>query len=79
MNEAFVQEYDIYLKQLGVGKIIRKVACSVIGRTTEIVKQSDNGRKLHLKLSNPKGVWELGMLHTRYPYFNTDDSKQMDD
>jgi len=59
--------------------IIRKVACSVIGRTTEIVKQSDNGRKLHLKLSNPKGVWELGMLHTRYPYFNTDDSKQRDD
>ena len=79
VNEAFVQEYDIYLKQLGVGKIIRKVACSVIGRTTEIVKQSDNGRKLHLKLSNPKGVWEREILASGYPDFNTDDSKQRDD
>jgi hypothetical protein len=39
VNEAFVQEYDVYLKQLGIGKFIRKVACSVIGRTTETVKQ----------------------------------------
>lgn len=44
VNEAFVQEYDIYLKQSRIGKIICKVACSVIGRTTETVKQSDNGR-----------------------------------
>lgn len=78
VNEAFVQEYDVYLKQLGIGKFIRKVACSVIGRTTETVKQSDNGRKLHLKLSNPKGVWERQMLASGYPDFNTDDSKQRD-
>jgi hypothetical protein len=78
VNEAFVQEYDVYLKQLGIGKFIRKVACSVIGRTTETVKQSDNGRKLHLKLSNPKGVWEREMLASGYPDFNTDDSKQRD-
>jgi hypothetical protein len=50
-----IQDYDSYLKQLGFSGITRRVACSLISRTTEITKQSDNGRKLFLKGINPKG------------------------
>ena len=54
-DDAFKQDYDSYLKQLGFSGITRRVACSLISRTTEITKQSDNGRKLFLKGINPKG------------------------
>lgn len=74
-NEAFVLEYDTYLKRLGFSKITRKVACSLIGRTTEITKQSDNGRNLFMKGVNPKGVWERMLTSSGYPDFDTDDSE----
>ncbi len=54
-DDAFKQDYDSYLKQLGFSGITRRVACSLISRTTEITKQSDYGRKLFLKGINPKG------------------------
>ncbi|KAL3796369.1 hypothetical protein ACHAW5_001695 [Stephanodiscus triporus] len=71
-DDAFKQEYDAYLKQLGFSGITRKVACSLISRTAEITKQSDNGRKLFLKGINPKGEWERLLTASGYPDFDTD-------
>ncbi|KAL7528232.1 hypothetical protein ACHAXR_004158 [Thalassiosira sp. AJA248-18] len=70
-DDAFKQEYDAYLKQLGFNGITRKVACSLIARTTEITKQSDNGRELYLKGTNPKGAWERTLTASGYPDFET--------
>jgi hypothetical protein len=74
-DEKFKQEYDAYLKQLGFNGISRKVACSLIGRTTEVTKQYDNGRKLYLKGTNPKGAWERTLTASGYPDFE----KEQDD
>ncbi|KAL9190962.1 hypothetical protein ACHAXT_000668 [Thalassiosira profunda] len=70
-DDAFKAEYDAYLKQLGFSGITRKVACSLIARTTEITKQSDNGRELYLKGTNPKGAWERTLSSSGYPDFET--------
>mmetsp|Transcript_12607 Transcript_12607/g.30766 ORF Transcript_12607/g.30766 Transcript_12607/m.30766 type:complete len:568 (-) Transcript_12607:185-1888(-) len=70
-NDDFKQEYDAYLKQLGFGGIVRKVACNVISRTTEITKQSSHGRELYLKGTNPKGAWERTLTASGYPDFET--------
>jgi len=71
-DEKFKQEYDTYLKQLGFNGISRRVACSLIGRTTEVTKQYDNGRKLYLKGTNPKGAWERTLTASGYPDFQTE-------
>ena len=70
-DDVFKTEYDAYLKQLGFNGITRKVACSLIDRTTEITKQSDNGREFYLKGTNPKGVWGRTLTASGYPYFET--------
>ena len=74
-DEKFKHDYDTYLKQLGFNGISRKVACSLIGRTTEFTKQYDNGRKLYLKGTNPKGAWERTLTASGYPDF---EKKQVD-
>ena len=70
-DDAFKAEYDSYLKQLGFNGITRRVACGLIARTTEITKQSDNGRELYLKGTNPKGAWERSLIASGYPDFET--------
>lgn len=70
-DETFKAEYDMYLKQLGFNGITRRVACGVIARTTEITKQSDNGRELYLKGINPKGAWERTLTASGFPDFET--------
>lgn len=70
-DDAFKTEYDAYLKQLGFSGITRRVACSLIARTTEITKQSENGRGLYLKGTNPKGAWERTLTSSGYPDFET--------
>ncbi|KAL3811277.1 hypothetical protein ACHAXA_009277 [Cyclostephanos tholiformis] len=76
-DDTFKQEYDAYLKRLGFSGITRRVACSLISRTTEITKQSHSGRELFLKGVNPKGAWERVITASGYPDFDTD-SKQED-
>lgn len=71
-DEKFKRDYDTYLKQLGFNGISRRVACSLIGRTTEVTKQYDNGRKLYLKGTNPKGAWERTLTASGYPDFQTE-------
>ena len=70
-DDTFKKEYDIYLNDLGFNRITRGVACSLISRTTEITKQSDNGRELYLKGMNPKGAWERTLTASGYPDFGT--------
>ena len=71
-DDAFKTEYDTYLKQLGFNGITRKVACGLIARTTELTKQTDNGRELYLKGTNPKGAWERTLFSSGYPDFDTE-------
>ena len=71
-DDSFKAEYDAYLKQLGFNGITRKVACSLIARTTEETKQIDNGRELYLKGTNPKGAWERTLTASGYPDFETE-------
>jgi len=70
-DPAFKTEYDAYLKSLGFSAITRRVACSLIARTTETTKQSDNGRELYLKGTNPKGAWERTLTASGFPDFET--------
>lgn len=70
-DDTFKKEYDTYLTDLGFNRITRGVACSLISRTTEITKQSDNGRDLYLKGINPKGAWERTLTSSGYPDFET--------
>ena len=75
-DDSFKTEYDTYLKQLGFNRITRGVACSLIARTTEITKQSKNGRELYLKGTNPKGAWERVLVSSGYPDFETHSSRK---
>ena len=78
-DETFKREYDAYLKQLGFSGITRKVACGLIARTTEMTKQTDNGRSLYLKGTNPKGAWERTLASSGYPDFETEPHHQEDE
>ena len=70
-DDEFKKEYDTYLTDLGFNRITRGVACSLISRTTEITKQSNNGRELYLKGTNPKGAWERTLVASGFPDFET--------
>ena len=70
-DDTFKKEYDLYLSDLGFNRIIRSVACSLISRTKEITKQSDNGRELYIKSINPKGAWERTLTASGFPDFGT--------
>ena len=70
-DSAFKKEYDRYLSDLGFNRIIRSVACSLISRTKEITKQSDSGRELYIKSTNPKGAWERTLTASGFPDFET--------
>lgn len=58
VTSDFKQQYDKYLKGLGQPMLVRSVAISIIGMTTEETRQDDNGRSLWIKGTNPRGVWE---------------------
>ena len=77
-DDAFKKEYDLYLSDLGFNRIIRSVACSLISRTKEITKQSNNGRELYIKSINPKGAWERTLTASGFPDFGTAKSNQTD-
>ncbi|KAL7492648.1 hypothetical protein ACHAWT_002598 [Skeletonema menzelii] len=74
-DDVFKKEYDLYLSDLGFNRIIRSVACSLISRTKEITKQSDNGRELYIKSINPKGTWERVLTSSGFPDFETESDK----
>jgi hypothetical protein len=54
----FERQYDKYLTLLGQPMLVRSVAISIIGMTTEETRQDENGRQLWIKGTNPRGAWE---------------------
>jgi hypothetical protein len=57
-TEEFKKDYDKYLTLLGQPFIVRSVALSIVGLTTEETVQSDGGRTLFIRGQNARGVWE---------------------
>jgi len=57
-DEGFKTSYDRYLELLGQPPIVRSVALSIVGLTTEETKQTDGGRSLWIRGKNVRGVWE---------------------
>uniref|UniRef100_A0A7S4QF01 Uncharacterized protein n=2 Tax=Ditylum brightwellii TaxID=49249 RepID=A0A7S4QF01_9STRA len=58
VSEDFKSQYDAYLRSLGQPQIVRSVALSIIGMTREHTAQEDSGRKLYIKGTNARGIWE---------------------
>jgi hypothetical protein len=54
----FKRQYDQYLALLGQPMLVRSVALSIIGMTTEETRQDEDGRQLWIKGTNPRGAWE---------------------
>jgi len=57
-TDSFKKSYDRYLALLGQPLIVRSVALSIVGLTTEETRQSEGGRKLWIRGKNARGVWE---------------------
>lgn len=58
VSEDFKTNYDDYLHRLGQPSIVRSVALSIIGMTSEETVQSDEGRELKIRGRNMRGNWE---------------------
>lgn len=58
VTESFKKDYDEYLKMLGQPLIVRSVAVSIVGLTTEETIQSKQGRELVIRGRNVRGIWE---------------------
>ena len=70
-DDRFRKQYNAYLANLGFGYILRNVALTVIGSTTEHTRQSRGGRHLLVRGKNPRGVWERTLVASGYPDFDT--------
>ena len=70
VNDEFIEEYDEYLRLLGINAFVRRIACSVISRTTEVTRQTDSGRTLYLNGTNPKGNWERVLIASGRPDYS---------
>lgn len=57
-TNSFKKAYDRYLELLGQPLIVRSVALSIVGLTTEETEQSEGGRNLWIRGKNARGVWE---------------------
>jgi len=62
VTDDFKAEYDKYLKQLGQPQLVRSIAVSIVGQTTEHTDQTDDGRELLIRGSNVRGVWERTLV-----------------
>ena len=58
INDSFKRSYDRYLELLGQPLLVRSVALSIVGLTTEETQQSHHGRQLWIRGKNARGVWE---------------------
>lgn len=55
---SFKEQYDNYLAQLGQPSLVRSIALSIVGLTTEEIQQAKQGRELMIRGQNVRGVWE---------------------
>ena len=58
VSDEFKTSYDNYLKLLGQPSLVRSVALSIIGMTSEETIQSNDGRELIIRGRNVRGFWE---------------------
>jgi len=58
VSNDFKTEYGEYLKRLGQPRLVRSVALSIVGMTSEETIQSEQGRKLTIRGHNAVGIWE---------------------
>jgi hypothetical protein len=58
VTDDFKRQYDNYLKLLGQSSLVRSVAVSIVGLTTEETVQSEQGRELLIRGRNVRGLWE---------------------
>lgn len=62
VSDEFKQQYDRYLTLLGQPMLVRSVALSIVGLTTEETIQKDKGRELFVRGRNVRGVWERSLV-----------------
>ena len=70
-DDRFRKQYNAYMANLGFGYVLRNVALTVIGSTTEHTRQSRDGRHLLVRGKNPRGVWERTLVASGFPDFDT--------
>lgn len=58
VSDEFKTAYDNYLKLLGQPSLVRSVALSIIGMTSEETIQANDGRELIIRGRNIRGFWE---------------------
>jgi hypothetical protein len=61
VSDEFKQQYDKYLALLGQPVLIRSVALSIVGLTTEETVQRNDGRELFIRGRNVRGCWERSL------------------
>jgi hypothetical protein len=62
VTDEFKNQYDEYLTLLGQPYLVRSVAISIVGLTTEETRQTDSGRNLYILGRNLRGVWERNLI-----------------
>lgn len=62
VTEQFKQDYDRYLSELGQPMLVRSVALGIISLTTEVTKQTDNGKSLLIRGQNVRGTWDRTLV-----------------
>lgn len=62
ISDEFKKDYDDYLKKLGQPFIVRSVALTLIGVTTEHTEQKEEGRTLFIRGTNARGIWERTLV-----------------
>lgn len=71
VTDAFKSKYSRYLSDLGFGYVVRTVAAQIVGRMNEVTLQSDEGRALLVRGTNPRGVWERTLVASGAPDLDT--------
>lgn len=62
VNDTFKEEYDKYLMLLGQPMLVRSVAVTIVGFTTEETRQSEDGRSLFIRGRNVRGLWDRTII-----------------
>lgn len=75
---GFKDEYDLYLRRLGQNNLVRAVALSLVGVTTEATDQKDSGRALWIQGTNPRGVWTRTLYTDKVVEIETADKESVE-
>ena len=62
VSDSFKEEYDKYLTLLGQPLLVRAVALSIVGLTTEETEQKEKGKELFIRGRNVRGTWERTLI-----------------